>query len=273
MMVSLFQQKAMAQFPVGAGRFMLAPTYNYYHANGYWDKNGLYNSYASGGKFTSNYFGLYGAVGIDRKWEFVFNVPFVVQTYSDSSRFVQNGSLGDVTLGLSYYTPMADPQKHFSVTGSIIIPLYQNIPLPASLSTVTPPFVGFQTTGGELKLDYSGSTEEVWKSSYYVLEAGARQYFSVYGPTQFFGSATFGTALDDDWKLSGKLSGVNSSSNYIAGSTADGVNRDFSYFRIELSIGRKVSKATQLYASIFQDVSGRNIGKGSGFSVFAVIRF
>jgi hypothetical protein len=239
MIFSVIHQKVMAQFPVGAGRFMLAPTYNYYHASGYWDKNGLFNSYASAGRFTSNYFGLYGAAGLDRKWEFVFNVPFVVQTYTDSGRLVQNGSLGDITLGLSYYTPMIDPQKHFSVTGSLIIPLYQNIPLPSSLSTVTPPFVGFQTTGGELKLDYSGSTEEVWKSSYYVLEAGLRQYFSTYGPTQYFASATFGTALDNDWKLTGKLGGLSSSSNYIAGSTSDGVNRDFSYFRMELGVEEK----------------------------------
>ena len=263
----------MAQFPVGAGRFMLAPTYNYYHAGGYWDKNGLYNSYSSGGKFTSNYFGIYGAAGIDRKWEFVFNIPLVVQTYSDSVRLIQNGSLGDVSLGLTYFTQMTDPQKHFSITGSIIIPLYQNMPLPSTISSVTPPFVGFQTTGAELKLDYSGSTQEIWKSSYYVFEAGARQYFSSYGPTQFFGSATFGTALDDDWKLTGKLSFVNSSSNYIVGATPDGVNRDYSYFRMEVGAGRKVTKATQIYLNLFQDITGRNIGRGTGFSIFAVIRF
>jgi protein XagA len=269
-LASLFSEKAMAQFPVGDKRILLAPTYSYYRATGYWNSNSIYSAYPSGGKFTSNYLGLYGVAGINRNWEFTFNVPFIVQTYTDSGRLIQNGSLGDVTLGLTYYTPMADPQRHFSITGSLIIPLYQNIPLPSNLSTVTPPFVGFQTTGGELKLSYAGSTENVWKSSYYTLQGALRQYFSTYGPTQFIYSATFGTALDEDWKLAGTLSGVSSSSNFIP-LTSDGINRDFSYFRIALGLGRKVSKTTQVYASIYQDVTGKNIGRGSGFSLYAVI--
>ena len=267
----IFSINAKAGFPVGAGHWLLSPGYYYYTATGYWDNNRVYNAYANNGRFTSHYLGLYGAYGINRNWEFVFNVPFVSQTFSQTNVLIQNSSLGDVTAGFSYYPEMKNLNTHFSITGSIIIPLYQNVTYPG-LSGVTAPFVGFQSVGAEVKASLAGSPQNFIKNCYYDMSLGARQYFSTYGPTQFFFDGTFGVAVDEDWKIYGNLSTVSSQSNYTSTIT-DGINRDFSYLRLTVGAGYRVNKTLQLFGNIFQDISGRNIGRGHGFGIFAVIKF
>ncbi|MDE3235077.1 MAG: hypothetical protein KGO81_03905 [Bacteroidota bacterium] len=262
---------AKAGFPVGKGHWLLSPTYNYYSASGYWNAQRTYTAYTNNGRFSSNYFGLYGKYGINRNWELVFNVPFAIQTYSETNYLSQTSSMGDATVGLSYYTNMNDYTKHFSITGSLILPLYQNINFAPTGSNVTTPIIGFQSVGGELKLGFAGNAQNTSRSVYYDLEAGVREYFSTLGPTQTFFNATLGVPLDDDWKLFGTLNGV--SSNSTATTAIDNINRDFGYFRMTAGAGLRVSKTSQLYASVFQDVSGRNIGRGHGFSLFAVIKF
>lgn len=266
--------KAKAGFPLGQGHWMLSPTYNYYSASGYWNSSKLFTPYANNGRFSSNYFGLYGTYGISRNTEFYFNVPVVVQTYSETNLLNQKASLGDVTMGLSFYPAQNDIDKHFSISGGIIIPLYQNSSnTPSSLNGVTAPYVGFGALGAEAKLGYAGNAPNFIKNCYFDVSAGLRQYFSAMGPTQIFFDGTFGVGIDENWKIYGNLNAVNSTSNYQNSSSTDGVNRDFGYFRMTAGVGRKLGETTQLFGSIFQDVSGRNTGRGSGFSLFLVIKF
>lgn len=266
---------ARAGFPLGQGHWMLSPTYNYYAASGYWNNAKIFTPYSNNGKFSSNYFGVYGTYGISASTEFYFNVPVVSQTYSETNLLIQNGSLGDVTMGLNFYPTQNDIDKHFSISGGIIIPLYQNATnVPSNLTGVTPPFVGFGSVGAEAKLGYAGNAPNFIKNCYFDVSAGVRQYFSALGPTQIFFDGTFGVGLDENWKIYGNVNGVNSTSNnQSASSSVDGVNRDFGYFRMTAGVGRRLSQTTQLYLSLFQDVSGRNTGRGSGFSLFAVIKF
>jgi len=269
--ICLFSFTAKAGFPVGAGKWLLSPGYYYYSANGYWDANRVFNAYGSNGRFTSNYLGLYGVYGINRNWELVFNVPFVSQTFSQTGVLIQNSSMGDVTAGISYYPEMKNLTTHFSVTGSLIIPLYQNVNY-TGLSGITAPNIGFQSVGAEAKISLAGGSENFIKGFYYDVVAGGRQYFSTYGPTQFFFDATLGDAVDEDWKIYANFSTVSSQSNYTS-TISDGINRDFSYFRVTAGFGYRVNKTVQLFANLFQDVSGKNIGRGHGFGLFAVIRF
>jgi len=273
--ITVFSISARAGFPIGKGRWMLAPNYSYYTANGYWDAQRVFNSYSDNGRFTSHYFGLYGGYGIDRNWDFIFNIPLVIQTYSNTYQLIQKSSLGDATMGFSYFPTLNDYTKHVAITGSLIIPLYQNINFAPSLSGITPPFVGFESVGGELKIGYSGTNETTLKGVYYDIEAGVREYFSTYGPTQTFFNATIGVPLDEDWKVTGNIATVSSNSNasLATGTTSDGINRDYGYFRLTASIGRKLNKNVQAYLSFFQDVAGRNIGRGHGFSLSTVIKF
>jgi hypothetical protein len=271
-----FHLTSYAGFPVPKDYWMLSPMYSHYHASSYWNNTGKVIQYSSSGKFTSNYFGLYGAFGLEKDLNFVFNVPFIIQTYSNSNYLIQNSSLGDATAGLSYFPHLNSENQHLSVGGSLILPLYRNTLTidTAIASSVSLPYTGFQELGLEAKVGYSGTNVNYLRNTYYDLEAGLRTYFGSGGPTQVFLNATFGVPLNENIKIAGTLSAVNSGSNsFNSSSSSTGVNKDFSYARLTFAAGVKISEQGSLWGNVFTDVSGRNIGLGSGFSLFAVFKF
>lgn len=261
----LFSQIIFAGFPVGKGRFKIVPSYNFYTAKGYWDANKLYTAYTNNGKFTSNYFGIFLAAGINRNLDFVGTLPIVIQTQTETGKLSSNAGLGDISLGLSYFLSHFDDNTHLALTGSVILPGYQNTKLP---------YIGFQSFGTELKLGVAGSTQRYYRNPYFDIEGGARQYFSDFGPTQLFANITGGIPLSDKFKIAGTLSGVNSLSNETSfNSTNLSYNRKFSYTRLTANAGFTVNENWSIWGNIYTDISGTSIGRGSGLSIFAVIKF
>jgi hypothetical protein len=267
--VGLYQQ-SFAGFPIGAGRWLLVPTYTKYTATSYWDASGILTNYVDKGSFHSNYFGLYGGVGIDRDLDLLFNIPYVSNEYKDNGA-ASEGPLqttGDVVIGLSYFLNHFDYYKHLSLTGSLIIPTYPFI----DNTTLLP---GFASVGAEVKLGLAGTNTKRLKDTYYDLEAGIRSYFNAGGPTQFFTNATFGAPLDEDWKISATINGVwsSGSSSTTAKAFTQYVNKDFNYVRGSIALGRRLDRNITLWVSAFKDLTGTSIGQGQGFSTFAVIKF
>ena len=268
--VVLLQQASYAGFPIGNGRWLLVPTYTHYSADGYWDASGTSTPYQNNGKFISNYFGLYGGHGIGRDLDLIFNIPYVSQHY------IENGvdaeaplqTTGDVTVGLSYFLNHYDYYKHLSITGSLIIPTY-----PSSLASLTDLVPGYASVGLEAKIGLAGTNQTKLKNTYYDLEAGIRTFLNNGGPTQFFVNATFGVPIDEDWKISGTLNGISSSSGTGNFAKTLYINRDFSYIRGSVAIGRRLDRNISLWASLFKDFTGTSIGQGQGYSIFAVIKF
>jgi protein XagA len=267
--IGLYQQ-SFAGFPIGPGRWLLVPTYTNYTANSYWDANGTLKNYTNQGSFNSNYLGLYGGIGIDRDLDLLFNIPYV------SNKFIENGQVvegplqttGDIVIGLSYFLNHFDYYKHLALTGSIIIPTYPLI----DSTTLLP---GFASVGAEIKLGLAGTNTKRLKNTYYDLEAGIRSYFNAGGPTQFFTNATFGVPMGEDWKISATLNGVwsSGSSSSTAKALTQYVNKDFSYIRGSIALGRRLDRNITLWVSAFKDLTGTSIGQGQGFSIFAVIKF
>lgn len=261
-----FGHLAKAGFPIGQGRWLLVPTYTQYNALGYWDESRTSNLYANNGKFRSSYLGLYGGVGIGRDVDLIFNLPYVNQIYTENDVIVEQlQTTADASIGLTYYINHFDFFKHLSVTGSILLPLYQG--------QNTQLLPGFASPGMELKLGLAGTNTTRLKDSYYDVEAGIRHYFNPGEPTQFFANATLGAPIGDDWKVSGTLSGVSSTASTQNLSLNALVNRNFDYLRGTISLGRRIDRNITLWGSIFTDFTGRSIGQGRGFSIFAVIKF
>lgn len=261
----LFNQTIFAGFPVGKGRFKLVPSYNFYNARGYWDNNGTYNAYTNNGKFTSNYFGVFFSAGISRNLDFVGTIPVVIQTQSETGKITSVAGIGDISLGLSYFLSHFDENTHLSLTGSVIIPGYQNTILP---------YIGFQSFGTEVKLGVAGSTQRYYRNPYYDIELGVRQYFNTFGPTQAFANITGGIPLSEQFKIAGTVSGISSSSVESSfNSTNLSYNRSFSYIRLTAMGGYTINEKWSIWGSIFTDVTGKSVGKGSGVSLFAVIKF
>ncbi len=264
MVMAVITNTAMAGFPIGKGKYLVVPSYNLYTAKGYWDKDGNYTNFANNGRFASHYFGLYGGLGIGEKLDFVGNISYMIQRKQEPNLIEQNASLGDATLGLSYLLNSFDYYRFLTVTGSLIIPLYQN-------NAAKTPFTGFQQVGGEIKFGFSGTNRERLSNTYFDVNAGLRQYFSADGPTQLFADALFGVPLDEDNKFTFSMSGNKSTSTQSAFNPNNlFLNRAFSYFRLTVGYGRKVSQHYQIFVSMFTDVSGRNTGKGGGGSISLV---
>jgi hypothetical protein len=263
--VLLISQAAIAGFPVGKGRFKVVPNYTLYHAEGYWDNSGVYKAYVNNGKFTSNYFGIYFAAGLDRNLDFIAVLPFVVQTESSTGKLNSVGNIGDISLGLSYFlNNNSHPNTHMSLSGSLIIPGYQN---------VDTPYIGFGNFGMEAKFSIAGSTDKYYRNPYFDIDLGLRQYFDVLGPSQIFLNITGGMPLSEQVKISGTFNSVNSistSSNFSSSNLT--ANKNFSYTRATAAVGFVASPRFEVWFSIFHDISGKNIGRGSGLGLYAVIK-
>jgi len=263
-------QITKAGFPIGKGRGLLVPSYTFYTAKGYWDANSAYRSYGNG-SFNSHYFSLYGVYGISRSLNLVYNVPFVSQVdnnTSGASKIYTATGLGDASIGLSHFFKEFDNDRHVSLTGSLIVPLYQNQGNPY-------PNIGFQSLGGEVKLGFAGSATGGFRNPYYDIDFGVRQYFNLEGPTQLFTSITGGVPVSDSWKLSGTLSGVYSTSNTALTNQTTvfyNYNKSFSYVRIAANAGYTVNEDLSIWGGIFSDIAGKSVGRGSGLSVSAVIK-
>ncbi len=260
-----FNQAIFAGFPIGKGRFIIVPSYNFYRANGYWDSKGLYTAYTNNGKFTSNYFGIYFGAGISRNLDFVGSLPFVIQTETSTGKLNSVAGIGDIKLGLSYFLSHFNENTHLALTGSLILPGYQN--------TVTP-YIGFGSFGTEIKIGVAGSTQKYYRNPYFDIEGGLTQYFNTFGPSQIFANVTGGIPLSEQVKISGTVSSVNSMSAESAFNASNlSYNRNFSYVRMTAAVGYTVDKTWALWGNIYTDVTGRSIGRGSGVSIFAVIKF
>lgn len=261
-----FATTSKAGFPIGQGRWLLVPTYTQYNASGYWDDNRQANLYSNNGTFRSNYFGLYGGYGIGRDVDLVFNLPYVNQIFAENNTVVEQlQTTADAMIGLKYFLNHYDYFKHLSITGALLIPMYQ-----AQNTQLLP---GFGSPGIEVKLGLAGTNTTRLKDTYYDIEGGIRHYFNPGEPTQLFANATLGTPIGEDWKLSGTLSGVTSSASIPNQPINALVNRNFDYLRGTITLGRRIDRNISLNAAIFTDFLGRNIGQGRGFSIFAVIKF
>lgn len=269
-----FANNCFAGYPIGQGRWLLVPTYTRYESSSYWNRNGVSVSPTNpNDNFISNYFGLYGGTGVGRDVDLVFNIPYVNNVSTTSN--ITDGPLnttGDITVGLAWFLNKYDYYKFLTLTTSIIIPGYNNIQ-----TNLLP---GFASVGAEVKLGLCGTNTTTLKNSYYDMEVGLRKYFNRGEPTQFFANATMGMPLDEnqDWKITGILNYVNSFSNSTTTSSTTTnlnpfLNRDFSYLRAQTGIGRRITRNITLWATIFKDIAGTNIGQGSGFSIYSVIKF
>jgi hypothetical protein len=126
----------------------------------------------------------------------------------------------------------------------------------------------------EAKVALSGTTEKYYRNPYYDIEAGFRQFFDVYGPSQVFINITGGIPVSDQVKINGSFNTLNSSSTLLGFDQFNlTANRNFSYIRAAAGVAFVASKNVEIGFSLFKDLAGKNIGKGSGISLFGVIKF
>lgn len=252
-------------FPVRPGSFLISPSVSFFYANKGWDTLGKSNPFANGGKFTSVSYSLYSEYGISKKFAVVAVLPYSTNTYRDATGYNQsNAGFTDLEVGVKYYLANINYIYYFSLQGTVITPLYNNLNL------------GYKEPGAEIKLSFAGSGHLWSKNYYFTVENGIRQYFGGKGPIQDRYNGSFGLTLDRRFKhqLSLAVSGFYSTSNLSNAFNAKeiGGNRNFSFTQASLSYGYSFTKKFSVFLNGGAFILGRNTGQGTSGSVSLIIR-
>ncbi|RIV21120.1 hypothetical protein DYU11_16975 [Fibrisoma montanum] len=257
-------------WPMPKRKFMLVPGVYYYRATSYWNPDRQVIAFGNGARFTSVNVRLYGEYGLSDRWTLVGTLPFITNSYvSNTPPDNRNSGLADAELGVRYNLLNVENRRYLSVQGLGIAPLYQN--------DTKVPFLGYASSGAELRLLYAGSLKLGAKDAYFNTEVGYRRFFNAgdFRLSQVPLLATFGWYVSEKNVLVGELSGLISYSNRFRELNPANlaVNTDFRFFKASLSYGRKLGESAWVYAGIYRDFYGRNVGIGRGFTVTSVIRF
>lgn len=256
-------------WPQPKHRFMVVPGVYYYRATSYWGPDRAVQTFGDNGRFQSVNVRLYGEYGLSDRFTLVGTLPFATNQYKSEQQTIHNSGLTDLEVGLRYNLLNVDNRRYLSVQAQAIVPLYQNA------SRI--PFLGYASSGAELKLLYAGSLKLNNRDAYFNTEAGFRRFFRV-GPRpvdQVSLLATMGWYVSPKNVLIGELSGLISYSSLFRelNPVNPTVNTDFRFAKATLGYGRQLGTGTWLYASVYGDIYGQNVGIGRGFSLTSVIRF
>ncbi|TWR28301.1 hypothetical protein FPZ42_03540 [Mucilaginibacter achroorhodeus] len=249
-------------FPVRPKRLLLSPSVSYFYANSGWDSLRRRTPFANNGQFSSIGFSLYAEYGISRRLTAVALLPYVRNTYEDNNSKTTSTGLTDLEIGLRYYVANINYIYYFTVQGTYITPLYNDLTL------------GYREQGAEIKLAFAGSGKVLGKNYYFTLENGVRQYFGPDGPTQDRYTGTFGLTLDRRFhhQLSVSLGGFYSSSNFTRFSPILAVNKNFAFNQASLTYGYTANKRLSFFATGGHFINGRNTGYGTTASFSVLVK-
>ncbi|HEK19980.1 MULTISPECIES: hypothetical protein [unclassified Mucilaginibacter] len=249
-------------FPVRPKRLILSPSFSYFYANSGWDSLRRKTPFANEGQFESLGFSLYAEYGLSRRFTLVGLLPYVHNTYEDTKSKTVSSGLTDLELGLRYYLANINYIYYFTVQGTYITPLYQDLRL------------GYREQGAEIKLAFAGSGKVLGKNYYFTLENGVRQYFGPDGPTQDRYTGTFGLTLDRRFhhQVSVSLGGFYSSSSFTRFSPIQAINKNFAFNQASFTYGYTANRYLSVFLTGGHFINGRNTGNGTTASVSVLVK-
>jgi len=251
----------LADWPVGKHRTSLIATYTYFRSAKFYDSTGKVISFNKGDHFTSNTFNIYMAHGLSRRLDFLINLPYTFVSSSSNNVTLNRSGIADCSLGFAYHFPAKDLKSFVTTKAMFIFPGYQNI---------TEPYLGFASKGFQLAANYSFNPV---KNTFCVIEGTFTRYFDQStGPNQFGYNLTSGTMFGQYNYITGSFSGIVSSSSDKGFNTNLLINKDFSYGKISLAYGRKISRIATPYVQGFYTLFGRKSGVGLGASLFVIFK-
>ncbi len=223
---------ARADWPVGKGRFVVLPGFNYFSTAGFFNKNGTRVPQGKDNSFSSYYFGVGITHGLARNLDIFTNIP------SESKR------------------------THFTTRIAALIPTYTN---------TTTPFLGFGANGMQVVANYSFNPGN---QQFTIFEVTHNRFFAEdgTGPNQFSGAVTWGVNFNDYYMATANFTHMQSASADKTFSTNLPENKDFSYGKVTVGIGRKISRTVTPYLQGFYTVYGKNSGVGWGLGLSLITK-
>lgn len=253
---------ARADWPVGKGRFVVLPGFNYFSTAGFFNKNGTRVPQGKDNSFSSYYFGVGITHGLARNLDIFTNVPYIQQNQVAFGTKTTRAGLGDVALGLAFHIPSESKRTHFTTRIAALIPTYTN---------TTTPFLGFGANGMQVVANYSFNPGN---QQFTIFEVTHNRFFAEdgTGPNQFSGAITWGVNFNDYYMATANFTHMQSASADKTFSTNLPENKDFSYGKVTLGIGRKISRTVTPYLQGFYTVYGKNSGVGWGLGLSLITK-
>jgi hypothetical protein len=260
-LLCLVSSAANADWPIGKGRMILTPSYAYASASRMFDANGGIVAVPNSGKFTINTLSLYGAAGLSRKTDVIFNIPMA--SIASSSIFAKDkkSGVGDIFVGMAFHFPVKELTSYFTLKTAIILPVYSN---------VTMPYLGYASKGAFVGASYSFNVQ---KKAYAIVEGVYTRYFDdLEGPNQYNLNLIYGVELGGSNNLSFSFNHITSVSDNKTVSSNLIINKDFMYGSLSASFGKKISRTLLPTVKTFYSVYGRNAGQGLGVAAILSIK-
>lgn len=254
--------ESWADWPVGKHRMALTPSYTYSTSKRFFNTSGQLESSPFDGRYTNQTLGIYGAIGVGRNTDFLFNVPLDFITSKNAYDKVTKIGVGDLITGFAFHTPSKDLKKYFTIKAGIIIPLYSNI---------TQPYLGFGSKGAFIGSNYSFNVK---KNTFAIIEGVYTRYFDEQdGPNQFNVNLIYGMELPKSNLLIFTLNHETSSSaDKSFSSINQNANKDFMFGTLSASWGKKISRTLTPSLKFFYTIYGRNAGQSLGISLSTTIK-
>lgn len=257
----LFTSQLFADWPVGKRRTTIIPTYTFFHSSKFYDSTGKIISFNKGDHFNSQTINTYIVHGISRRLDLIVNIPYTFISTSFNKVTQSKSGISDIYLGFAYHFPASDLKKYVTTKAMFIIDGYQNNSVP---------YLGYSALGFQLAANYSVSIAD---QTFFVAEGSYTHYFMQTGPNQYGYNLTVGNKFGKFNYVTANLIGTFSqSTNKTFINTNLAHNEDFSYGKLSVAYGRRISRVATPYLQAFYTFYGRKAGVGLGISAFVIFK-
>ncbi|WP_448702914.1 hypothetical protein ACFGVR_11215 [Mucilaginibacter sp. AW1-3] len=251
--------------PVGKKRLFIIVSTSYYFANTFWDENGQQQQYPDNGKYTTLSLSVNAEYGFSRRIALVASLPFSANYFKSSVNSTTTSSLGDASVGMSYYLANIAYRTYFSVQGNFVFPVYQNT------ATV---IHGYGDVGANAQFLVSGDFKLGEKSIAFGGTVGASQFFGELAPLQLTLGGNLGMAVSKKNQLSIAATAAASFSPEKAfDPTSPAPAKDYRYTQITLNFSHNISRNKSLFFSGTRFLVGKNTGIGNTITAGFTYKF
>lgn len=255
--------------PVGKKRLFLIPAAAYFFNSSYWDRSGVYRSYANDMHFGSKILSINSEYGFSRRVSLIASLPFIINSVSQSGSSSSVSGFGDAELGVRYYVANINYNVYFSVQGNLVIPLYSNADGKS---------LGYGALGTDVKLIGAGDFKIGSQKFYWEANVGMRQFLDDTGPFQLKNSLSLSYSIDKKNQVS--LAGTSLYSFSTVKTPLNVVNpldvassKDFNFNQLTASYAYSIKRNKSLFFSFSKFITGKNTGAGTTLSVGYVYKY
>jgi len=251
--------------PVGKHRLFVIATSSYFFNDQYWDENGQTKSYDNNGKYSTFSLSLSAEYGFSRRVSLLVSLPYTINFFKNTVNSTTVGSLGDASVGMSYYIANIAYRTYFSVQTNFLFPVYHNTD---SLNH------GYGDVGANVQFLASGDFKIGEKQFAFSGTVGASQYFGPLAPLQLSFSGTLGFTVSKKNQVS--LTETTASS-YSPSKAFDPTSpvpaKDFTYSELTVTVAHNISRNKSYFLSGTRFLIGKNTGIGNTLSLGYAYKF